>query len=136
LNKLGTREPDVYGTTTYKELEEMCIQYGKDQNVTVDVYQSNHEGDLIDKVQEVDGFDALIINPAAYSHTSIALLDALTMVEKPIVEVHFSNVYKREHFRHNMVTAKSADAVVSGFGAKGYLLALSGIVDLLIKKSS
>ena len=128
LNMLGTREPDVYGKMTLAEIDAKLKQTGDEIGLDVETFQSNHEGAIIDKIQEtIEGFDGLIINPGAYTHTSIAIRDALLMLDIPIIEVHLSNVYKREAFRHKSMLSDIATAKIVGLGANGYFLALKGI---------
>ena len=136
LNLLGTREPDIYGTTTLEDIRELCV--GRAQALGFDVIfrQSNHEGVLIDWIQEArTEASALILNPAGYGHTSIALLDALKTLEIPIVECHLSNPAAREDFRHKTYVALAAKGLVSGFGAKSYELALEAAAGLLAAQS-
>lgn len=130
LNRLGTREPHIYGTSTLADIEAMCRAEVPD--VPIDFRQTNREGELIDWVHEaIDAAAGIIINPAAYSFTSIALLDALKMFPGPIVEVHISNIYRREeHYRHSYVSIVTT-AVVAGFGAAGYPTALRAIAGFL-----
>lgn len=132
LNLLGTREPGVYGTSTLAQIGEALAALGGELGVEVESYQSNHEGALVDFVQEqgprVDGF---VVNAAAYTHTSIALADALAGVARPYVEVHLSNVFARERFRHRSLLAAGAVGVVSGFGADSYRLGLRALVEHL-----
>lgn len=121
LNLLGTREPEIYGTTSMEDyLLDLKSEF---QNHEISYYQSNIEGEIINRLQE-DNFDALIINPGAYTHYSYAIADCLKNIRKPKIEVHISNIYKREEFRQKSVTAASTDGVLSGFGMKGYRLAL------------
>ncbi len=130
LNKLGTREPQIYGNLSYEELKKNLEAYGIEHKVQIEVLQSNHEGQLIDWLQQTDAFDKLIINPAAYSHTSVAVLDALYNLKCPKIEVHISNVHSRESFRSKLITTKGVDGVIAGLGTDGYFTA----VDYLIKK--
>lgn len=121
LNLLGTREPEIYGTISMEEyLEKLKSEF---LSYELDYYQSNIEGELINKLQE-DNFDAVVINPGAFTHYSYAIADCLKNIQKPKIEVHISNIYKREEFRQKSVTATYADAVLSGFGLQGYRLAL------------
>lgn len=121
LNLLGTREPEIYGTVSMDDyLETLKSEF---QNHEIDYYQSNVEGELINRLQE-DDFDALVINPGAFTHYSYAIADCLKNIQKPKVEVHISNIYKREEFRQKSVTAANTDAVLSGFGMDGYRLAV------------
>jgi 3-dehydroquinate dehydratase-2 len=128
LNLLGTRENEIYGDVTLAEINERIKKFAKEKGFMVETYQSNHEGELVTKIQEAKGnVDALVINPAAYTHTSIAIRDALAAVKIPAVEVHLSNIYRREEFRQKSLTAPIALGVVSGFGATSYLLGLQAI---------
>ncbi|WP_407499773.1 type II 3-dehydroquinate dehydratase [Elizabethkingia anophelis] len=121
LNLLGTREPEIYGTTSMEDyLQELRQEFAQDDIL---FYQSNIEGELINKIQE-DDFDALVVNFGAFTHYSYALADCLKNIRKPKIEVHISNIYKREEFRQKSVTATYTDAILSGFGMKGYRLAL------------
>ena len=121
LNLLGTREPEIYGTTSMEDyLQELRQEFVQDDIL---YYQSNIEGELINKIQE-DYFDALVVNFGAFTHYSYALADCLKNIRKPKIEVHISNIYKREEFRQKSVTATYTDAILSGFGMKGYRLAL------------
>ena len=130
LNLLGSREPEIYGTTTYAELCRQLHAHAEELGVELEIYQSNHEGDLVDQVQSAYGvFDGLILNPAAYTHTSIALLDALQAVRIPAVEVHLSDVNNREAFRRISYIRQACIASISGHGIRGYLEAM----DLLVK---
>jgi len=125
LNMLGEREPDTYGSLSLEELENHTNSKLKDHDVILEWWQSNSESEIIDKIQSiVDGnYDALIINPAAYSHTSIAILDALKIIKFPIVEVHLTNVYSRESFRHSLLTAQASSIIMSGLGKEAYYFA-------------
>ena len=132
LNLLGRREPLHYGHTTLAEIEARSKALGTDLGLEVECVQSNSEGALVDAVQSAAGrAAAIIINPAAYTHTSVALRDALTAVGLPAVEVHLSNVHAREEFRHASLTAPACRGVIAGFGAEGYLLALRAVAALL-----
>ncbi len=132
LNMLGHREPDIYGLNSLEDIEEACKALGEDLGFDITCYQSNHEGALVDKLHEYYGeVDGVIINPAAYTHTSVAIHDALAMLECPIIEVHLSNIYQREAFRHHSYVSSVATAVLSGCGAQGYLLALQA-VDMML----
>ena len=121
LNMLGIREPDIYGKTTYKDLCEFIEKHCKEKNVQVEFYQSNHEGDLVDKIHYAyNNFDGIVINPGAYTHTSIALLDAVKAVGVPTVEVHISDVDSREEFRKISYIRLACKTTISGRGIKGY----------------
>ncbi|MDR2557408.1 MAG: type II 3-dehydroquinate dehydratase [Mycoplasmataceae bacterium] len=125
LNLLGVREPAVYGNETLHDIEEKCLAKAQSLNWTITWKQSNHEGELVELIQQaLNNYDAIIINPAAFTHTSVAILDALKTVNIPTVEVHLSNVFKREEFRHHSYVSLVAIGVISGFGSAGYLLAL------------
>ncbi|HIC8755811.1 type II 3-dehydroquinate dehydratase [Elizabethkingia anophelis] len=125
LNLLGTREPEIYGTISMEDyLQELRQEFVQDDIL---FYQSNIEGELINKIQE-DDFDALVVNFGAFTHYSYALADCLKNIRKPKIEVHISNIYKREEFRQKSVTATYTDAILSGFGMKGYRLALSHLL--------
>ena len=135
LNLLGTREPDIYGRETLTDIEERCLVKAKELGFEIDMRQSNSEGELINWIQEaVSKWSALIINPAAYTHTSVAIMDALKLVPCPIVEIHLSNIYQREAFRHHSYVSPVATGVISGFGSAGYEYALEAISGLLRKK--
>ena len=132
LNLLGDREPDIYGNVSLKDIEKSLSNYGKKNNSEIYFKQTNHEGELIEFVHEASKkANAIIINPAGYSHTSVALLDALLTVKIPIIEVHISNIFKREDFRHNSYVSKAAIGVISGLGIEGYLYALKFLLDEL-----
>jgi 3-dehydroquinate dehydratase-2 len=125
LNLLGTREPEIYGKTTLKDIETEIKNKAEKLNVEVECFQSNHEGEIVDKIHSAKKtFDAIIINPAAYTHTSVAIRDAFAAVDIPAIEVHISNVYSREEFRHNSLIAPVVVGQIAGLGIKGYLLAL------------
>ncbi len=128
LNMLGKREPEIYGRTTLQEIDEGLIDSGERMGLAVETFQSNHEGAIVDRIQKAAGAcQGLIINPAAYTHTSIAIRDALLMLDVPVIEIHLSNIYKREKFRHKSMIAGAATAQISGFGARGYTMALEAI---------
>ncbi|SCC92721.1 3-dehydroquinate dehydratase [Thiomonas sp. X19] len=137
LNLLGTREPEVYGHITLPDIDQGLATLGRELGLDVQVFQSNHEGALIDRLHaaRADGTCFVIINPAAYTHTSVALRDALAAIDKPFVEVHLSNVYRRESFRHQSYFSSLAEAVISGCGALGYSLALRYAADKLSAKA-
>jgi 3-dehydroquinate dehydratase II len=133
LNRLGKREPSVYGHTTLAELEELCRQWGKTLGMRVVCQQSNHEGQLLDWVQQAEeaGFSAIIINPGAFTHYSYALRDAIAGQTLPVLEVHLSNVHKREAFRHHSVVTAVCVGCIVGLGATGYRLALGYVAEVL-----
>lgn len=125
LNLLGTREPEIYGKTTLKDIEVQLKNQAEKLNIEIECFQSNHEGDIVDKICSAkNNFDAIIINPAAYTHTSVAIRDAFSAVDIPAIEVHISNVYSRESFRQNSLIAPVVVGQISGLGIQGYLLAL------------
>ena len=126
LNLLGSREPGIYGNTTLAEIEARLRERGEQAGIVVECLQSNAEHELVDRVQAAaqDGTGYILINPAAFTHTSVAILDALNTFDGPVIEVHISNVHKREAFRHHSYVSLRADAVMAGFGTHGYLLAL------------
>ena len=135
LNLLGIREPDIYGRETLANIEQRCVQKAKALGFEITMRQSNHEGELIDWIHEaVTKWSAIIINPAAYTHTSVAIMDALKLVNCPIVEVHISNIFQRETFRHHSYVSPVATGVICGFGSAGYEVALEAISGLLRKK--
>ena len=127
LNLLGTREPEIYGGDTLAAIEQRLVQLARAGGASLVAFQSNAEGDLVDRIQQAarDGVDFIIINPAAYTHTSVAMRDALTAVRIPFIEVHLSNVFAREAFRHHSYFTDIAVGIISGLGAKGYELALA-----------
>ena len=130
LNLLGTREPEVYGRTTLTDIEAKVRQRAQALKVEVDFRQSNLEGELVGWIQEAKGkFDAVVINAAAYTHTSIALRDAISAVGIPTIEIHLSNIHAREEFRHTSVIAAVCRGQISGFGPKSYLLGLEAAID-------
>lgn len=129
LNLLGSREPDVYGSMTLNDIERELVELGESTSVTLRFFQSNHEGALIDAIHEASGWaDGLLINPGGYTHTSVALRDAISAVALPTVEVHLSNTHAREEFRHRSLLAPVAVGQVQGFGWRSYLLGLHGLV--------
>ena len=130
LNLLGTREPEVYGKTTLEDIHQRLETLAKAQSVELATYQSNHEGELIDRIQKAkqDGIDFIIINPGAFTHTSVALRDALAGVAIPFTEVHLSNIHQREEFRKHSYLSDIATGVICGLGAIGYELALQAAI--------
>ncbi len=132
LNLLGTREPHIYGTETLDDIEAACRELAAGLDLEIDFRQSNHEGELIDWIHEARGeHDAIIVNGGAYTHTSIAIMDALSAVALPVVEVHLSNIFRREPFRHHSYVSMAATGVICGFGSQGYLLALQAAARLI-----
>ena len=132
LNMLGIREPHIYGPMTMEQIHEQLNNSASQTNVELEFFQSNLEGELIDRIQECMGtVDGILINPAAYSHTSIAIADALKAVALPVVEVHISNIYHREEFRQKSLTAASSAGVITGFGAFGYHMGLMALTQIV-----
>ena len=132
LNMLGLRQPEIYGASTLGDVETMCLELAESLGLSCTFQQSNYEGQLIDWIQQArESADAIVINPAAYSHTSVGILDALHTFEGPVIEVHISNIHQREAFRHHSYVSHRADAVIAGCGIEGYLLALRRIDSLL-----
>jgi 3-dehydroquinate dehydratase-2 len=134
LNLLGQRQPEIYGGETLADVVQACTDLAGNLGLTVKPLQSNHEGQLVDWIQEarLNG-SAIILNPGAYSHTSVAILDALNTFDGPVIEVHISNIHKREAFRHHSFVSSRADGVIAGCGTQGYLLALRRVANLLAK---
>ena len=131
LNMLGIREPDIYGRTTYKDLCEIIEKHCEEKNVQVELYQSNHEGDLVDKIQSAyNNADGIVINPGAYTHTSVAILDAVKAVAVPTIEVHISDVDSREPFRSISYIRLACETVISGRGIKGYTDAIDYLLQM------
>jgi len=138
LNLLGLREPEIYGSETIADLERVVAEECRRLGLACEFFQSNHEGALIDRIHQArtDGTAAIIINPGGLTHTSIALRDALAAVALPVIEVHLSNLYRREPFRHQSLTAGVAVGVISGFGIQGYLFAVQAASSLLATKEN
>jgi 3-dehydroquinate dehydratase-2 len=134
MNLLGEREPDIYGKKTLKQIEEEMVSLGKDAGIEVEFFQSNHEGDIVDKIGQAKGkVGCIIINPAAFTHTSVAIRDALSAVKIPAIEVHLSNIYGREDFRKHSYIAGVAHGQIAGFGAFSYILAFHAAQKILKK---
>ncbi len=133
LNLLGTREPDTYGRATLAEVETLCRDTARQYGVTVECRQSNHEGEIVAWIQEASARNAagILLNAAAYSHTSIAIRDAIVAARLPVIEVHITNVHARESFRHHSYVSQVAKAVICGFGIDGYALAMIGLAGLI-----
>ncbi|MFP4031767.1 MAG: type II 3-dehydroquinate dehydratase [Desulfococcaceae bacterium] len=133
LNMLGRREPEVYGSKTLAEIDDDLKRRGEELGLAVETFQSNHEGAIVDRIQEAVGnCEGIIINPAAYTHTSVAIRDALLLHDVPIIEVHLSNIHQREGFRHHSTIADVATGRIAGFGDRGYQLSLEGFSSLLL----
>jgi 3-dehydroquinate dehydratase-2 len=135
LNMLGKREPEIYGKTTLDEINRSLEKLGKRLGLAVEVFQSNHEGAIVDRIQDAAVTQkGLIINPAAYTHTSIAIRDALLLLDIPVIELHISNIYKREPFRHKSVISDVVTAQIAGFGVQGYSMALEALAKMIQKR--
>jgi len=131
LNMLGKREPEIYGSKTLDDVDRELKAKGKELGASVENFQSNHEGEIVEKIQKAMGrYQGLIINPGAFTHTSVAIRDAVLLLDIPVVEVHLSNIYKREPFRHKSMLADVAVGQISGLGVLGYSLALEAAVQL------
>ena len=132
LNMLGIREPHIYGYETLADVESMCISHAKKHDISVDFRQSKFEGELIGIIQQArDSSSGIIINPAGYTHTSVAILDALKLTELPIIELHLSNPHRRESFRSKSYVTHAANGIICGFGAFGYILAIDAMSQLI-----
>ena len=132
LNLLGTRQPEIYGSRTLKDLEEMCVSKGKACSMDIKFEQSNSESKLVTLIQEaINTSDGIIINAAGFTHTSVAIRDALSIFKKPIIELHISNIYKREEFRHKSLISGVVSGIICGLGVNGYILAINAMHDLL-----
>ncbi len=132
LNLLGRREPEIYGRTTLDEINSRLTTLGAQLGLALETFQSNHEGAIVDRIQQAAGvYDGLIINAAAFTHTSIAIRDALAMIAAPVIEVHLSNIHRREPFRHTSMTAGVVTGQILGLGAAGYALALRGLAEMV-----
>lgn len=136
LNMLGVREPEIYGTQTLADIRRACEARATSLNLELDFRQSNSEGELVDWIQAARGTcEGIVINPAAYTHTSLAMMDALALTELPVIEIHLSNVFKRESFRQFSYVSPVARGMLCGFGSHGYLLALEAIANILDQES-
>ena len=132
LNLLGKRQPEIYGTDTLDDVQARCAAIAGGHDLNIDLRQTNHEGEMVDWIQEArEAAAAIIINPAAWSHTSVAVLDALHMFEGPVMEVHISNIHQREAFRHHSYVSQRAEGIVVGCGVQGYELALQRAIALV-----
>ncbi len=128
LNMLGKREPEIYGSETLFEINKKLVQKGKKLGLAVETFQSNHEGEIVEKIHEAFGeVSGLIINPAAFTHTSIAIRDAILILNIPVIEIHLSNIYKREPFRHKSMISDIATGQIAGLGVDGYFFALDAV---------
>ena len=134
LKLLGEREQSQYGSTSFEKLKENCFKKGKEIGMEIEFAQSNIEGELVNIIQNArNKYDGIIINAAGFTHTSVAIRDALDLFKKPIIEIHISNIYKREEFRHKSLISKVAKGVICGFGAEGYLMSLNAMNKFLKK---
>lgn len=132
MNMLGIREPEKYGSMTLKDLEKSLYAFSFELGVDIDMYQSNHEGEIVEKIHSaLNNADGIVVNPGAYTHTSVAIRDALSAVNIPTVEIHMTNIHSREDFRHKSLIAPVCIAQISGFGFDSYKLGLKGLVDFL-----
>lgn len=132
LNLLGKRQPEIYGTQTLGNINHYLIQVAQKQGIELKTFQSNHEGEIVSKIgANIDWANGILINPAAYTHTSIAIRDALSAVSLPVIEIHLSNIYKREDFRHHSYVSPIAVGVICGFGNHSYELALNAMINIL-----
>jgi 3-dehydroquinate dehydratase-2 len=137
LNLLGSREPTLYGAATIDDLEALCAETAEALDLSIDFRQTNHEGELITWVQECrDKARGIVINPGGYSHTSVALMDALLAVELPTVEVHLTNIHAREEFRRHSLISRAAQGVICGLGIRGYGLALTALAEMLLDEEA
>ena len=132
LNLLGEREKSQYGSFTLKDIEKICVEFAKNNEIKLSIFQSNIEGELIEKIQKSrNDQDGLIINAGGYTHTSVAIHDALKILKIPIIELHISNIYNREDFRQKSLISKVANGIICGLGVSGYLMAIDGIIKIL-----
>ena len=132
LNLLGHRENDIYGKETLVDIQKNCENKGIEKNLKITFFQSNNEGEIINKLHEVEAnYDGLIINPAAFTHSSIAILDSLRAIKKPKLEIHLSNIYSREEYRKKSITSEGVDGMICGFGGNSYILGIEAIAKLI-----
>ena len=132
LNLLGKREDDIYGKDTLEDIKNNCEERGKKLNIEIIFFQSNNEGEIINKIHEIESlYDCLIINPAAFTHSSIAILDSLRAINKPKIEIHLSNIYSREEYRKKSITSEGVDGLICGFGGNSYILGIEAIAKLI-----
>ena len=132
LNLLGQREDDIYGNDTLDEIKKNCELVGKEKDLEIIFFQSNNEGEIINKLHEVEKFyDGIIINPAAYTHSSIAILDSLRAINKPKIEIHLSNIYSREEYRKKSITSEGVHGLICGFGGNSYILGIEAMAKLI-----
>jgi 3-dehydroquinate dehydratase II len=131
INLLGTREPEIYGSTSFDDINKIIKEFSEQNNIKVEIYQSNSEGEIVNFIQKNRDYNGLVINPAAYTHTSIAISDAIKAVNIPAVEVHLSNIYSREDFRKTSYIAPVCIGQISGFGHYSYILGLNALINYL-----
>tara|TARA_A100001011_G_C14301637_1_gene841031 strand:+ start:2524 stop:2961 length:438 start_codon:yes stop_codon:yes gene_type:complete len=132
LNLLGKREDDIYGKDTLEDIKNSCEEKGKKLNIELIFFQSNNEGEIINKIHEVESsYDGLIINPAAFTHSSIAILDSLRAINKPKIEIHLSNIYSREEYRKKSITSEGVNGIICGFGGNSYILGIEAMAKLI-----
>ncbi len=131
LNMLGVREKNIYGEKGLDWIQRKMEEEGKRFKFSLTFFQSNHEGEIIDKIQKGKNFDGIIINPGGYSHTSVSIMDAIRSIDTPVIEVHISNVFKREEFRHRIITGRAANGIITGLGYVSYLAALYALYIML-----
>ncbi len=132
LNLLGQREEEIYGKDSLDQIKNNCIKKAKELNLGIDFFQSNNEGEIINKIHEVEQkYEGLIINPAAYTHSSIAILDSLRAINKPKIEVHLSNIYTREEYRKKSITSEGVNGLICGFGGNSYILGIEALSKLI-----
>ena len=134
LNLLGNREDDIYGKDSLEKIKSDCEKKGTEKKLEIDFFQSNNEGEIIDKIHEINNkYEGLIINPAAFTHSSIAILDSLRAISKPKIEIHLSNIYSREEYRKKSITSEGVHGLICGFGGNSYLLGIEAICKLIYK---
>ena len=134
INLIGFRDPKNYGNTSFDELNKMVLEFGSKNNIDIDIFQSNHEGEIIDKIQQTRNWaDGIVINPGAYTHYSYAIRDAIEAAKIPTIDIHVSNTYMRENFRHKDVLAPVCQGIITGFGINGIFLGLKGLIDIIKK---
>ena len=132
LNLLGSREKEKYGNTSLQDIQKRCTDHASKINLDIDFKQSNVEGEIVNFIQDANKkYNGIIINAGGYTHTSVAILDALLAVKKPTIELHITNIYKRDEFRHKSLISKAADGIICGLGVEGYIMALNGIKNLI-----
>ena len=136
LNLLGSREKEKYGNTSLKDIQKRCVDHASKINLDIDFKQSNVEGEIVNFIQNTkDNHQGIIINAGGYTHTSVAILDALLAVKKPTIELHITNIYKREDFRHKSLISKAANGIICGLGIDGYIMALDGIKKIIANEN-